>query len=510
MSEIWRQAEAELGEWLPHFVGALAILVFGLLLAWLLGRTTGRVLRIAGVDRLASRHGIHEALGRSEGTPPISALVGRTVQIAVGLLVVVAAVLTLGIGGIEPALNELLLYVPRVVAALVLVAAGIVAGRLLGGWVERLTTQLGAEIQIGRIASSATIGVFTLTALALLGVPIELLIALGAIVLATIGLTTALAFGWAAATSRASSAPDVTSPRRSRSANVSRSTHCKARSSHSSPPWLLSVATTGVSFGSRTTSCCTPSSRPGQSPRGRTGAPELAHDRHAGIPARRPPLPDGLPCSPLPLCLDFLGLSRGGIGELVEVDVRETRVVREAQRRPQRALAVYADEEVSSSSRAVSGVRWTMLPLGFRRPTSLRTARHDDLRSARGNPHTPHHLLECLAVMGDPGGEGMVCAEGSLGERDARGGGRVVVLKVGPERIAGHQRRVPSRRGAKRVFASDRRGRQPRWCASAAPAGATRTRAFVGADTEGDERSCRPSPRRAGTARAADGHDHDA
>lgn len=195
MTSIVDRAEAEFGEWLPQLAGALAILLLGLVFAWVLGAVTTRLLAAVGLDRLAERYGVHEALGRADPTPSVSLLAGRVVRLAVALAVVVAAVSALGIGGLEPALNELLLYVPRIVAAIVLVAVGILVGELIGRWVGRLATQLGLGGSLARAASWVVVGVFVLTALDQLGVPTEVVVVLGAILLAVAGLTAALAFG---------------------------------------------------------------------------------------------------------------------------------------------------------------------------------------------------------------------------------------------------------------------------------------------------------------------------
>ena len=195
MSDIVDRAEAGLGEWLPQLAGAVAILVLGLVLAWVLGNLTTRLLAGAGLDRLAVRLGLHEALGRAGHVPAVSLVVGRVVRIGLALVVVIAALSTLGIAGIQPSLNELLLYLPRLLAAPVLLVAGLIVGKLIGAWVDRLATQLAVEAPLGRVASALVIGVFALTALAQLGVPTGISTVLGAIVLVTIGLTAALAFG---------------------------------------------------------------------------------------------------------------------------------------------------------------------------------------------------------------------------------------------------------------------------------------------------------------------------
>lgn len=195
MSDGLDRAWDEVGRWLPQLVGALVLLVLGLALAWLLGSLTRRLLAGLGADRLADRYGVHESLGRSEDTAPLSELAGRIVRVVLALVVIVAAISTLGIAGLEPTLNELLLYLPRIVAAVVLVAAGVVVGKLLGAWVERLAAQLAIEAPLGRIASATVIAVFALTAVAQLGVPTGLLMVLTGIVLVTVGLAAALAFG---------------------------------------------------------------------------------------------------------------------------------------------------------------------------------------------------------------------------------------------------------------------------------------------------------------------------
>jgi len=195
VSDVFDTAKMELGEWLPQLVGALALLVIGVACAWILGALTTRVLRAVGADRLADRFGVHESFGRPDSTPAVSVLVGRVVRIALALVVIVAAISTLGIGGIEPALNALLLYLPRIVAALVLLAVGVVVGKMVGHWIDGLATQLDLGVPLGRIAYAVVFGIFALTAFEQLGVPTDLTIVLGAIVLGVAGLTAALAFG---------------------------------------------------------------------------------------------------------------------------------------------------------------------------------------------------------------------------------------------------------------------------------------------------------------------------
>ena len=59
------QAGRNLGGFLPHLGGAVALLVIGLLLTRLLARLLLRALQAAGVDRLADRGGVTAVLQTS-------------------------------------------------------------------------------------------------------------------------------------------------------------------------------------------------------------------------------------------------------------------------------------------------------------------------------------------------------------------------------------------------------------------------------------------------------------
>ena len=195
MTDALDRAEAELGAWLPHVVGAVAVLVLGLVFAWIAGALTRRLLTVAGLDRAADRHGVHETLSRAGVQPPLSLLAGRVVRIMLALVVVVATVSILGIGGVQPVLNEALLFLPRLVAALVLLGAGVVVGQVVGAWADRIAKQLAVDAPAGLIASSTVIVLFVVTALAQIGVPTTILLTFAALVLVVAGLTLALAFG---------------------------------------------------------------------------------------------------------------------------------------------------------------------------------------------------------------------------------------------------------------------------------------------------------------------------
>lgn len=184
-----------LGEALPRLAGAIVLLILGLVLASLVGRLLGRVLEAAGVDRLAGRFGVDRVLARLGVSRAVSSLLGTAVRIALVVVTVVAAVSLLGFAALSTALNELILFLPKLFVALVLMLIGIVVAEFIGDRVQRLGEQMDLPGPLKQTAEAVVIALFALTALAQVGVPTMILTGLVALLIFAATLTFALAFG---------------------------------------------------------------------------------------------------------------------------------------------------------------------------------------------------------------------------------------------------------------------------------------------------------------------------
>ena len=189
------RAAETFGEYLPRFGGALVLLVVGLLLARLVGRLLVRVLLAAGLDRLADRARVHDVLARASLERSLSQLIGLAVRLALYVAVIFAAVSQLGVEELDQALNEGVIFLPKLLAALALALLGVVLGGLARERVERLSYQMDLRGPLGSVAQWAVIAVFAVLARDQVGVPTAILIVLAGIVTAGVALTFALAFG---------------------------------------------------------------------------------------------------------------------------------------------------------------------------------------------------------------------------------------------------------------------------------------------------------------------------
>jgi small-conductance mechanosensitive channel len=194
-ASILERAGEALGDYLPRLGGALAVLVVGLLIVRLLARGLRGLLARAGVDRLAERAGVHDVLARAGLERSLSRVAEVAVRLALTVVVLLAAVSLLGLEQLNDAVNEAVLYLPRVLAALALVLAGAVLGSLARQRVERTAYQMDLRGPLAPAAQWFVMGVFAILALAQLGIPTGILTVLAAVAAAGVALTAALAFG---------------------------------------------------------------------------------------------------------------------------------------------------------------------------------------------------------------------------------------------------------------------------------------------------------------------------
>jgi small-conductance mechanosensitive channel len=183
------------GDFLPQLAGAFLLLLIGLLLAFLLGRLTTRVLVAAGLDELAGRWRVGETLERARLDPSLSRLAGAAVRITVSVVAVFAALTLLGLKLLSQSLNEAVLFLPNLLVALLLLLAGVVLAGFARERVDRLAYQMDFPVPLGQLAQVVTLAIFGIMALAQLGVAAGILFTVIAILLAAAAATFALAFG---------------------------------------------------------------------------------------------------------------------------------------------------------------------------------------------------------------------------------------------------------------------------------------------------------------------------
>jgi small-conductance mechanosensitive channel len=195
VATILDQAGDQLGGFLPRVGGALLLLVIGVLLARVLARLLRRGLRMAGLDSTSERWGVADVLERAGLGRSLSHVLAVALRISLTVVVVFAALSLLGLQFLSQSLNEGVLFLPKILAALALVLIGVVLAGFVRERVDRTATQWDLPIPLGPVFQAVVIAIFIITAAAQLTVSIALLMVLVAILLAAVAAPFALAFG---------------------------------------------------------------------------------------------------------------------------------------------------------------------------------------------------------------------------------------------------------------------------------------------------------------------------
>jgi hypothetical protein len=123
-------------KFLPSFIGALIVLIIGLLIASLLRSLFERVLDALKLDVFLKKLGLEEIVGRGGYKMNSGKFIGALVYWFIVIVVVLAVADVLSLWGLSTFLNEVLLYFPNIIAAVLIMLASLVVGNFLRGLVR--------------------------------------------------------------------------------------------------------------------------------------------------------------------------------------------------------------------------------------------------------------------------------------------------------------------------------------------------------------------------------------
>lgn len=181
----------------PNLFAAIIVILLGFIVAKLLDALFSKLLAKLGVDRIMTGAGLTKALHKIGINVPVTTLIGKIIYWFVLLIFFVAAIRFLGLESVSAILTALALYIPKVIAAALVLLVGILLAQFINGVVRGSAESVGLEYASGiaRLAQGLIIIISISVAIGQLEIKAELLNYVVAIVLASIGLGAAIAFG---------------------------------------------------------------------------------------------------------------------------------------------------------------------------------------------------------------------------------------------------------------------------------------------------------------------------
>lgn len=180
-----------------NLLGALLVLIVGLIVAGGLGALVERLVNLVKLDKLLSSLGLNEYFERAGLTINTGKFFGKLVYWFLVLVFLLAATDILGFYSLSSFLKDALLYVPNVIVAALIMLASVVLANVLKKIVSASvkSARLGAAGFLGSLSWWSVIMFGFLASLMQLGIAVQIIQALVTGFVAMLAIAGGLAFG---------------------------------------------------------------------------------------------------------------------------------------------------------------------------------------------------------------------------------------------------------------------------------------------------------------------------
>ncbi|AQG80970.1 mechanosensitive ion channel family protein [Spirosoma montaniterrae] len=125
-------------EFVPRILGAILIMLIGVLVARLVALVVGRVLSRVGFDKIGDRLNEISVIKQLNTVIKLSDIVAKVIYYFILLVFITAATETLGVAAITDMVTSLVNFIPKLVAAAIMLQVGVLLADALRGTVVTL------------------------------------------------------------------------------------------------------------------------------------------------------------------------------------------------------------------------------------------------------------------------------------------------------------------------------------------------------------------------------------
>ena len=193
LRELWLKVT----DFLPELIGALIVLIIGLIVAAGLGKLVERIIYYLRLDTLMKQAGLEAYLQRANIRLNAGHFLGQLVYWFFIVVFLLAASDILGFTALSTFLKDVLNYIPSVIVAALILLTSLVVANFLRGLIKAsvMGAKLHAARTLGTIAWWGMVVFGFLTALVQLGVAVQIINTLITGLVAMLALAGGLAFG---------------------------------------------------------------------------------------------------------------------------------------------------------------------------------------------------------------------------------------------------------------------------------------------------------------------------
>jgi hypothetical protein len=193
----WNAFATKITAFLPELIGAIIIFVVGWIIARLVKLAVEKLLKLVRFDTATEKTGVRAFLKKGEIVKTPSEIVGSLVYWFIMILVIIASFDALGLPIVSDLLNTIFLYIPNVVAAIIVLVLGLLLGNLLATVVRTAASNAGLKNAegLGKLSLYAIVIFSAAIALIQLGIGEEIVVSAFGIGFGAAALAMAIAFG---------------------------------------------------------------------------------------------------------------------------------------------------------------------------------------------------------------------------------------------------------------------------------------------------------------------------
>ncbi len=193
----WDAFTTKIMAFLPMLLGAIIIFVIGIIFAKLIKMAIVRLLKLIRFDSAAEKTGIKGFLEKGNIVSTPSEVIGALIYWFIAILVLIASLDALGLPVVSDILNDIFLYIPNVVAAIIVLVLGLLFANLLSAIVQTAASNVGLKTAepFGKVAYYAVVFFSVSIALIQLGIGERVVTAAFIIAFGALALALSLSFG---------------------------------------------------------------------------------------------------------------------------------------------------------------------------------------------------------------------------------------------------------------------------------------------------------------------------
>jgi hypothetical protein len=193
----WNAFAVKITAFLPELIGAIIIFVVGWIIARLVKLGVEKLFKLVRFDKATEKTGVREFLKKGDIVKAPSEIIGSLVYWFIMILVLIASLDALGLPIVSDLLNSIFLYMPNVVAAIIVLVLGFLLGNLLSAVVRTAASNAGLKNAegLGKLALYAIVFFSGAIGLIQLGIGEDIVVSAFGFVFGAAALALALAFG---------------------------------------------------------------------------------------------------------------------------------------------------------------------------------------------------------------------------------------------------------------------------------------------------------------------------